>query len=57
MKTNKQDITEMIQNAMGDLVKIDSAILDTETGVVDVFMTPVKPVEYININMTVKNDE
>ena len=53
----KQDVTAMIQNAMGDLVKIDSAVLDMETGVVDVLMTLVKPVEYISINLTVKNDE
>lgn len=54
---NKQDVTAMMQNAMGDLIKIHSAILDTETGVVDVLATPVKPLEYININVMVKNDE
>lgn len=54
---DKEDITEILQHTIGNLIKIDKAILDKETGVVDVLATPVKPVEYISINVTVKNDD
>ena len=52
----KQDITKMIQSVIGDNIKIDSAMLDSDTGIVDVLVTPVKPVEYINITATVNKD-
>ena len=54
---SKQDITKMIQSVIGDNIKIDSAMLDLETGIVDVLATPVKPVEYINIIATVNRDD
>lgn len=53
----KQDITKMIQSVIGDNIKIDSAMLDSDTGIVDVLTTPVKPIEYINITATVNKDE
>ena len=56
MNDAKQDITKMIQSVIGDNIKIDSAMLDSDTGIVDVLVTPVKPVEYINITATVNKD-
>lgn len=56
-KMTKIDVTEMIQMNLGKTIKVDSALLDPETGIVDVIVIPVKPVEYININISVNNHE
>lgn len=49
-----EDMTQQFQEWYGDKVEINSAILNTETGVVDIVMTPIKPVEHIDITIKVE---
>lgn len=48
-----QDITEHVQAWFGKEVKLHSAVLDVDTGIVDVEISPVPPVSHITINSIV----
>lgn len=49
------DVTNSFQKWYGNRIQVNSAILDHMTDVVDINITPIKPLEHIEINVKIDN--
>lgn len=55
--SNTEDLTEQFQEWYGDKLKVNSAIHHIDTGMIDITITPIAPVEHIDISIKVSRPE
>lgn len=55
--SNTEDLTEQFQEWCGDKLKVNSAIHHIDTGMNDITITPIVPVEHIDISIKVSRHE